>query len=318
MIVAITGGTGFIGQRLVARHLETGDSVRVLTRHPLTRLHLPNSVKLYQSDLAAGMDKLKAFVDQADILYHCAGEINNPSLMAAVHIQGTRNLLEAASGRIGRWVQLSSVGVYGPQKEGSITEDSPLNPQGPYEVTKKESDRLVLESLANNHINFSILRPSNIYGPGMTKGYLKQLISIIDKGLFFFIGPQGSSANYIHVDNVCHALIQCGQQPQAEGRIYNLSDHRTLETFVQIICQTLGKSVPQLRIPEKPVRWIANCIGFIPGMPLTTSRINALVNRSIYCNNRIETELGYSHIVTMEEGVRNLTQEYLQNLGNNK
>jgi nucleoside-diphosphate-sugar epimerase len=74
MIVAITGGSGFIGRKLVMSHLEQGDEVRVLSRRPPEKSELPDSVKWYSGDLSNSADLLP-FVDKADILYHCAGEI---------------------------------------------------------------------------------------------------------------------------------------------------------------------------------------------------------------------------------------------------
>jgi len=72
MIVAITGGTGFIGQKLVSRHLAQGHEVRVLSR----RKAVEPGAKLCSGDLS-DTDALRAFVDAADILYHCAGEIRD-------------------------------------------------------------------------------------------------------------------------------------------------------------------------------------------------------------------------------------------------
>ncbi len=312
MIIAITGSAGFIGRELLNRHLESGSTIRLLTRRNQTNLDLPKTVTTFHIDLTtSNSDELIPFVEDVDILYHCAGEVRHTALMHAVHVVGTKNLLQAAEGRIGRWVQLSSVGVYGPQKTGVVTEETPLNPQGLYEITKAESDRLVIESAQRGGIQFSMLRPSNVFGINMTNNSLRQFFKIIQRGLFFFIGPRGASANYIHVQNVVNALILCGTLPQATRRIYNLSDQRSLEHFIEIIAKALGKRPPRKRAPESLCRFIAHLFGCIPGMPLTPSRIDALVNRCIYTNSRIEKELGYSHKVSMEEGLYELAKEFV-------
>lgn len=312
MIVAITGGTGFIGKRLVLRHLARGDVVRVLSRRQPTGSGLPDEVIVYRGDLTNQNIDLLPFVNGVDILYHCAGEIIDQTRMSALHVAGTRRLIEAAAHRIGHWVQLSSVGAYGLQFNGVVTEDTPENPVGVYEITKTESDRFVKQSAEKGAFSYSILRPSNVYGPDMINRSLFQMIAMINKGFFFFIGKPGASANYIYVENVINGLLLCGSMPSAKGQVYNLSDQRTIEEFAAIIANALGKSVPKLRLPETPIRFGTRILGKIPGFPLTESRVDALVNRSVYSTMRIEKDLGYTHVVSMEDGLEHLVRVWKQ------
>jgi nucleoside-diphosphate-sugar epimerase len=128
---------------------------------------------------------MRPFVDGADVLYHCAGEVRNMGFMEMVHVEGTRRLVDAAAGRIGRWVQLSSVGAYGKQRGGVVMEESVLNPCGTYEVTKVKSDSLAASGAANGAFDYVIVRPSNVYGVEMSNRSLFSLISMIQRGLFF-------------------------------------------------------------------------------------------------------------------------------------
>lgn len=301
MIVAITGGTGFIGRKLVQRHLAQGDEVRVLSRRAVGE----TGVRWHYGDLSAAVD-LQAFVDGADVLYHCAGEIRDEARMRVVHCVGTERLVNAAAGRIGRWVQLSSVGAYGKQREGVVTELTELNPCGEYEVTKVVSDALVSSAAQGGAFEYAILRPSNVYAGDMSNRSLFGLIEMIRRGWFFYIGRPGASANYIHVDNVVAALLLCASKPEANGQVYNLSDHRTIERFIAIIAALLGKSEPSLRLPEWLIRLPAKLLGGLPRFPLTEARVDALTVRSIYSTDKIEHELGYRHIVSLEAGLHEL------------
>jgi nucleoside-diphosphate-sugar epimerase len=310
MIVAITGGTGFIGKRLVARHIARGDKVRLLTRkvagfesHPL--------LEVRECDLLiASPAVLASHLQGVDVIYHCAGQLTDVQSMRALHVDATRKLAEAAAGLIGHWVQLSSVGVYGPVKSGVVTEDSRFNPIGEYEITKAESDKIVVDAASNGAFSYSILRPSNVFGAGMTNQSLFAMVSMIERGLFFFIGRPGASANYIHVDNVVEGLIRCGTMQQAKGRTYNLSDHCTLEHFVDVIAKALGHSSPRIRIPEPVAQLVGATLGSIPGFPLTRSRVDALIKRSEYSTDRIRQELGYQTVVSIDDGLRELVEEY--------
>jgi nucleoside-diphosphate-sugar epimerase len=307
MVIAITGGTGFIGRALVHAHIERGDQVRILSRQP-HNYSVPDGAALYRGDLISSVDLLSQFVDGADILYHCAGEIRDQEKMYPVHVTGTRNLSTAACGRIGHWVQLSSVGAYGFHDIGKITEETPLNPIGQYEKTKTESDEIVIQASKEGAFSYSILRPSNVYAPDMTSRYLFLLIEMIKRGLFFFIGRPGASANYIHLTNVVDALMLCGSAPPSKAKVFNLSDHTTLEAFIAVIADELGCPSPTLRLPERAVRCFSKVFGSIPGFPLNTSRINAMTTRCIYSTDKIQNELGYVHVVSLEEGVRRLVR----------
>lgn len=315
MIVAVTGGTGFIGKRLVTRLVARGDSVRLLSRGGSASSEKNPALDIRHCDLlTADVAALSALLDGVEVLYHCAGQINNARAMRALHVDATRRLAEAAAGRIGRWVQLSSVGVYGPMLDGIVTEEAEFNPRGEYEITKAESELIVAEAARAGGFEHSVLRPSNVYGAAMPNRSLYGLIAMIQRGLFFFIGKPGASANYIHIDNVAEALLLCGTLPQAAGRAYNLSDHRTMEQFVWVIAQYLGKGMPQARIPEPFIRPLAKLLGELPGVPLTEGRVDALTGRAIYSTEKIERELGYRHPVSMEEGLGELVGYWRETL----
>jgi nucleoside-diphosphate-sugar epimerase len=303
MEIAITGGTGFIGRALALRHLAAGDTVRVLSRR--NRTGFPDAVRLYSGDLASADNSalLSQFVDCADVMYHCAGEITHASRMRSLHVDGTSRLIRAASGRIGHWVQLSSVGAYGPYRSGVVTEETPVRPAGAYETSKADSDQAVQQASERGAFSCTILRPSIVFGPRMTNHSLRQMAAMIDRGLFFFIGPKGASANYIVLDNVIEALVRCGRMAAAKGRVYNVSDHRAIEEFAAAMADALGKPCPRLRVPEGLARLAAGTLGKLPGFPLTESRVAALTTRAVYPSSRIERELGYAHAVTMEDAL---------------
>ncbi len=312
MIVAITGGTGFIGKNLVARLLARGDTVRLLTRCS-EAAEKSSLLEIHECDLlTVDADELSAMLDGVDVLYHCAGQLKDVRAMRTLHVGATRKLAEAASRHVSHWVQLSSVGVYGPVSRGVITEDSELNPVGEYEITKAASDKIVIEAANKGGFSYSILRPSNVFGSGMTNQSLFDMITMIDRGLFIYIGKPGASANYIHVSNVVEGMICCGTMHSAKGGTYNLSDHCTFEKFVSIIVRALNKDAPGIRLPDVPVRLVAKWIGKLPGIPLTEARVNVLTSRAVYSTEKIERELDYCYRVTMEEGLLDLIASWKQ------
>lgn len=311
MLVAITGGTGFIGRKLVMRLADSGVQVRVFTRHNTDAFKDLPQVELCLCDLVSLKQKeLSSMLDGVDVLYHCAGQLTNIAKMRALHVDATSKLLEAAAGRIGHWVQLSSVGVYGQFDKGEVTEDYPLNPVGEYETTKAEADQIVMNVSGENSFSYTILRPANVFGAEMTNQSLFAMMRMIECGLFCFIGRPGALVKYIHVDNVIEGLVRCGTMPQAKDKIYNLSDHCTLEHLVAVIATNFGCKAPRLRIPYSIAYAMGKILGWLPGFPLTLSRIAALVNRSSYPISRLQNELNYYHVISIENGLQELVQAY--------
>ena len=270
-----------------------------------------NSVEFFYGDLVGESD-LVTFFEDVSVFFHCAGEISDPTRMHSLHVDGSRRLINAAAGKVTTWVQLSSTGAYGPRRSGIVLEDEILSPLGTYEVSKATADQIVWKAASEGAFSCSILRPSIVYGAGMPNQSLYAMLRVIEKKLFSFIGYPGSSANYIHVDNVVEAFLQCGFHANATGQVFNLSDHRTMEEFVGLMSKKMGVSVPKLRLPEKPTRWIAGVMQAVPGWPLTLSRVDALTSFVTYPTTKIERLIAYHHKISMDDGIADLVRDYRQ------
>ncbi|WP_144158572.1 NAD-dependent epimerase/dehydratase family protein [Paraburkholderia sp. BCC1885] len=316
MRVSVTGASGFIGRRLVEQLLSTGYNVTLLTRRDVPS-ELAGRVNVVRGDLCRDEDDLLPLLAECDTLFHCAGELYSPDAMEALHVGGTRRLLEAAEiiaarrGKPLHWVNLSSVGAYGPPPERPnqirvVTEDYPLCPVGPYEVTKTRSDELVMAGGSRSAITYTIVRPTNVFGESMTNASLRGLLSMIRKRLFFYVGASDAVANYVHVDDVVAGLIACGSQPAARNRVFNLSNDCTLLELVSGAAQELGVPAPRLRVPEMAARAISALGGVAPGFPLTQERINALVGRTTYSSQQIRQELGVRPSISVASRARRM------------
>jgi len=310
MNIAITGGTGFIGRHLVKALVDAGHNIKILTRNPTILTSHFSRVTYVLGDLSI-QSSLNDFIDDVDIVFHCAGEVNDKSKMQALHIQGTEHLINAATGKIKRWVQLSSTGAYGFPRSGVISEDSPTKPDGMYETTKVLADKLVMAASYKNAFEYSILRPSVVFGSDMPNKSLFSLLKMLEEERFFFIGRPGASANYIHVENVIHALKLCAFSPQAKGRVFNLSDHTTWEDFIEMMANSLGVITPTNRFPELPIRFLAHILKGIPRWPLKPSRIDALTSFVKFSNSRIYSELDYVPCITIKNSIADLVSGYM-------
>lgn len=315
MQACVTGANGFIGQGLVAALYRQGFSIRVLTRR--SGCVFPDGVQVVRGDLTAPDCPVDQFLTGCEVIFHCAGEIRDVATMQLLHIDGTQRLLQATlkeaaqSGQTIHWVQLSSVGAYGPP-QGSIrtnhivTEDTRPCPVGEYEATKAKADELVMQASEGGLMTYSIVRPSNVLGAMMSNQSLRGLIAMVRRGLFFYIGEPGAVATYVHVDDVAAALMRCSSEPKARGQIYNLSNDCFLEDLIDYIASALGVRSPRMRIPESLIRTAIGLFEGRVGIPLTQSRIDALVNKTRYPADKIILELGFRFSKSMPAAIEDL------------
>lgn len=297
MKVLVLGANGFIGRSFVNKLIGHGILVRALTRTDLK--DIKGSVEVVVGDLTSEDFDFKALLYGCDIVVNCAGETRDEALMYALHVQATINLLEAVSflclaGKRIHWVQLSSVGAYGSSKESRVvTEETPANPSGAYEVTKTMADTLIMACNKNLGFSYTILRPSNVFGRDMTNESLRQLGSIVKKRIFFFIGFSPSIATYIHVDDVVSALFLCVIDSRAKGHIFNVSNDCRLKELIAGISEALGVPPPRLTLPEHPVRIGLAVAATLFKLPVTQKRIDALVRRTTYPTDKLYNVLGF-------------------------
>ncbi len=173
--IAVTGGTGFVGQSICRALHAAGSGVRSLLRAPseISRTLAAEGVQFVDGDLAdaAALDKLCA---GADAVIHCAAykPKKQPATSELINVQGTKDLLTAAQRNgVRRFVYVSSTSVYRgtPQADGTYTEavrpvlDPRLNP---YALTKLKGEHVVEELCGQSDLEFMIIRPTNVYGAG--------------------------------------------------------------------------------------------------------------------------------------------------------
>lgn len=316
--VCVTGGAGFIGKILIANLQENGVITHVLSRKggvdkPLCRF--------FVGDLSQGENNFDDFLDDVEVVYHCAGEISDTALMYRVHVNGTERLLEAIRQKLEKtkrpmhWVQLSSVGAYGPPVGDAhdirvVTETTSHAPRGQYEVTKTLSDELVMKFAEQEPLfSYTILRPSNVIGPTMTNQSLNRLITMIKKRYFFYIGNRSAISTYIHVDDVVSALMLCAGDARARGEIFNLSNDCKLSDIVKSVAGDSEIKPPTLCIPEKPLRVLVKFLSFFMRGPLTSERIDALVKRTNYPAKKMENVLGFVPRIAIPSAVIEMFKE---------
>ncbi|MBP2403156.1 NAD-dependent epimerase/dehydratase family protein [Streptomyces syringium] len=232
--VAVTGGAGFVGRRLVAALSLLGKKVTVVDHAALGEdiASLPG-VRHLRADLRDYGETLLA-LQGADVVFHLAGNasgtvsVENPRYDFHLNALATCNVGNAALELgVRRLVYLSSAIVYGTPQHSPIREDHPTGPFLPYGASKL-SGELTLRSLQRTSgLPVVIGRSFVIYGPGedprRAGGEVSQFLrwQLNERPIPVVGDIDRKSRDFIHVDDLCRALITLADRG-AEGEIYNL------------------------------------------------------------------------------------------------
>lgn len=151
MKILVTGGTGVIGEGLIPELLSRGHAVRLLSRHAKEDAKQWTGVEPFVGDVADGSSVTGA-ADGCEVVLHIAGiaaEDPPKTTFETVNVGGTRNVIdEATRAQVKRFVFVSSLGA-------------DTGTSG-YHRSKREAEQLVQQSA----LDWTIVRPGNVYGPG--------------------------------------------------------------------------------------------------------------------------------------------------------
>jgi nucleoside-diphosphate-sugar epimerase len=324
MNVFISGGSGFVGAHLVRRLLDRGHRVTSLDKSPGL---FDDELRSKGATLLAGsvteLDDVVRAMTGAELVYHLAspfGDILQPdSAYWDIEVNGTRNVLQAAK-RLGvrRVVHCSTQGVHGIITRPPGNEDSPIAPRDYYCYSKAEGEKVCREFMANG-MDIVIVRPTSVYGPGDTRGWLK-LYRMVAKGWFLMIGNGRTMNHPVYVENLVDLFELCGTSPAAKGRIYLAGDEEpvTLNELVNEVGAALGSNVRIIRFPWYGIAWLgATAVEVLSKTfrirpPVFRRRLSWFRTNRAFQIDRAKAELGYSPRVPLREGLSRTAYWYRQ------
>lgn len=323
----VTGASGFIGSFIVEEALSRGMSVWAAVRPTSSRRWLADPrTHFIELDLS-DKERLKSQLSghSFDYVVHAAGVTK--SLHAEdffrVNTEGTRNLVTALRELpmpIERFVELSSLSVYGPVREQlpheDIRETDTPRPNTAYGRSKLEAERF-LDSLTD--FPYVVLRPTGVYGPRERDYFM--MAQSIQRHADFAVGYRRQDITFVYVTDVVQAVMLALQHGQT-GRKYFLSDGRVYSSraFSDLLWQELGRPwLLRIKAPLWLLRVITFCgeyVGRLTGKltALNNDKYHILSQRNWRCDiSAAEDELGYRPQVGLEEGVRLAVEWYKEN-----
>lgn len=232
MKIAVTGGTGFVGSRFLDSAVRAGHEVRALTRRPQ-----PDHPDIdWVEGALDDNDALRRLVTGSQAVVHVAGVINarEASQFERGNVEGTLAILAAATAAgVTRFVHVSSLAAREPRL--SI-----------YGASKARAEELVQGS----GLDWSIVRPPAVYGPGD-----KETLELfrMAKMRLMLLPPRGR-VSLIHVDDLSRLLLALAGSEEASGLVFEPDDARergwTHKQLARSIGEAVGRKNLKLSVPK--------------------------------------------------------------------
>ncbi|WP_271077171.1 NAD-dependent epimerase/dehydratase family protein [Aurantiacibacter sp. MUD61] len=233
MILAVTGGTGFVGQAVLEEAAQRGITVRALTRREQAESENITWIRGDLSDTAALAELMRG----ANAVLHIAGVVNAPDEAGfkSGNVDGTRNVCDAArEGGVKRIVHVSSLAAREPG----------LSMYG-------HSKRMAEEVVQVSGLDWTLVRPPAVYGPRDTEIF--ELFKAA-KMRFVPMPPKGRTS-IIHVADLARLLVAIAEDSTKNvGRIFEPDDGRengwSHKELAKTIGAAMGKSVWAPHVPR--------------------------------------------------------------------
>ena len=247
MKLAVTGGTGFVGSRLLEAAVAQGHSVRALTRRPMKPR---NNVEWVRGalDQPAALGELVA---GSSAVIHVAGVISGRAAadFDRCNVDGTRAMLAAAKAAgVPRFVHVSSIAAREPKL--SL-----------YGASKAKSEDLV----AASGLPFAIVRPPAVYGPGDKETL--ELFRMAKHGVVL-LPPEGR-LSLVHADDLARLLLALAQPNAPSGLIVEPDDGRpggwSHKQFAAALGTAVGRRGISLSVPPGLLRLAAGADRLVRG-----------------------------------------------------
>lgn len=274
MTILMTGHTGFVGQALVK--LLAPQQLHLVGRRMLPEQH----GVFFQKELTAEEDFTDSLVGVSAVIHaaarvHVMDDTAKDPLIAyrSVNVAGTLNLAkQAAAAGVKRFIFISSIKVNGESTELGkpfLASDKP-QPDDPYGISKAEAEIALKELCAQTGMEFVIIRPPLVYGPGV-KANFAAMLRLAKKNLPLPLGAIRNRRSMVALANLVDLIKICISHPNAANQTFLVSDDRDVSTteLLKLMVQAYGKS--PILIPV-PMSWF-RLLGRLTGKQAVVSRL---------------------------------------------
>ncbi len=300
--ILITGGFGFTGSHLINKLDEMNYDLIIYSKRNTDSRIIKNKKNLiFEKGDIIDSTRISEVVEKYDpkIIVHLAALTgitkcqNDPQGSFLTNVYGTFNIANACINSKTHLIFLSSREVYGETKNDRTSENDPKTPNNVYGITKLQAENLILWANEKYGLNFTILRPTNIYGYGGDKYGAQILIKKIlaNSSIQVYGGKQ--KMNFVHVEDVVDAITKAMIDNRSHKETLNVGSNDTLTIleFVDLLSKLTDKK-PHLE--------------FLPMREGETNNFNVSINK-------IKDVLNWKPSTNIESGLSSTIDWYKNN-----
>jgi uncharacterized protein YbjT (DUF2867 family) len=301
--IAVLGGTGFLGTRLVARLIKDGHRVTVLSRDREQHKHLLvlPGLTLENCDVYDEAQLSEHFRGK-DVVINLVGILNERGFGGAgfrrAHTELTRGVLQAArSAGVTRLLQVSAL---------KAAVDAPSY----YLRSKGDAERLIRES--SSALDWTIFQPSVMFGPG--DSFLNRFAGLLAVLPWFFpLAKPNARFQPVLVDDVIEAVRRCLHGGASSRQTYELGGPQvySLREIVGLVAKLTVRRRWIIGLPDFLARMQALVMDFVPGRPFSSDNYRSLTIDSV-C-----TEDGFAKLGIKPQSMVATARQYLGALEDN-
>jgi len=307
--VFVTGGSGFLGRRLIAELAARGIQVRALSRSEKSDVAITAArgtpVRGDLHDTAA----MRAGMSGCDVVFHAAAYVEETGKLAdhmAITVDGTRNTLTAArEAGVPRFVHVGTEAVLADGKpivQADETRPYPRAPAGPYPITKGLAEQAVVAANGPGFTTVGI-RPRFIWGLDDTS-LLPKIVAAVKAGKFAWIGGGHYPTSTCHVANVVEGALLAAEKGKG-GEVYFLTDGEPVDfrDFMTQLFATQGVDPGTRSVPRWVAKTLAALTSWMAAPPVTKTAVALVGGEVTVVDAKARRELGYQGKVTREAGL---------------
>tara|TARA_B100000700_G_scaffold329146_1_gene449647 strand:- start:33466 stop:34371 length:906 start_codon:yes stop_codon:yes gene_type:complete len=215
--ILITGGLGFVGSNLTNFFSELNE-VLILDIENSNPYQIKTSPNVEIENIDIRSEKISKIISlfKPTSIIHCAAQtsvidsIKDPEKTKSINIEGTNNLVSEIKKLDGCYFTFISSGgaIYGEPKYLPVDEKHSVNPISEYGKSKLEGEKIVSKLLYKSKIEYSILRPSNIYGPKQKSQNVIPIFinKMLKNNKIIIYGDGNSTRDYIYIDDLVNII----------------------------------------------------------------------------------------------------------------
>ena len=321
MRILVTGATGFIGKPLIPLLKQNGFFIRTTNREIDNNI-FPKDLSLNDTvffDLSSDKNDYKVILEDIDVVIHLAAKVHNVSSSREdaeeyfkINAGSTEKLAKLASLHgVKRFIFLSSIKVNGERnisdEKGNIlafNEGDDPRPQGAYAKSKLEAEDVIRKICSESKMDFVILRPTLVYGPGVRANFLS-LLNIVNKNYPLPFASVKNKRSLLYVGNLIHVISLCVNCSEVANQTYLISDTDiSVPELVRTIASLLEKRALLFPFPVRYLRAIGSLTG-------KRQIIERLTDSLLVDNNSICKDVKWVPPHSFDEGLKTTIDWYL-------